>query len=121
MVRQHHAAGADADRRGAAGDVADQHRRRRARDAGHVVVLGEPVAAVAEVLGMARGVERVAERPGNVAALADRGKVEDGQGNHAGSGSVLDTTWGRVAGFRAIADRANATRMIGAPTPWSRA
>jgi len=47
IVRQHDAAGADADRRRAAGDVADQHRRRRARDAGHVVMLGEPVARVA--------------------------------------------------------------------------
>ena len=47
VVGQHDAAGADADRRRAPGHVADRHRGRRAGDAGHVVVLGQPVADVA--------------------------------------------------------------------------
>jgi hypothetical protein len=83
VVREHHAAGADADGARAGGHVGDHHRRRRARHAGHVVVLGEPVAAEAEPLGVAREVERVAERLGGVAAGADGGEVEDGERDHA--------------------------------------
>ena len=66
----------------AAGDVPDDHRRRRAGDARHVVMLGQPVAAVAPALGVAREVERVAERLRGVAALDDRREVEDGKRDH---------------------------------------
>ena len=48
VVRQHDAAGADADRLRAGGDVGDHDRGRGARDAGHVVVLGDPEAAIAQ-------------------------------------------------------------------------
>ena len=51
VVGQHDAARADADPRGAAGDVADQHRGGGAGDARHVVVLGQPVALVTQRLG----------------------------------------------------------------------
>ena len=47
VIRQHDAAGADANRRRAAGDVPDDDRCRRAGDARHVVMLGQPVARVA--------------------------------------------------------------------------
>ena len=77
VVRQHDAAGADADRARAAGDVPDHHRGRRAGDAGHVVVLGEPEAPVAPALGVLREVERVAERLGRRPALDDRREIED--------------------------------------------
>ncbi len=60
VIRQHDAAGADADGRGSGGDVADHHRGRRARDAGHAVVLGQPVAAVAPALRVAREIEGIA-------------------------------------------------------------
>ncbi len=50
VVGQHDAAGADADARGAAGDVADQHRGGGAGDARHVVVLGQPEPVVAPAL-----------------------------------------------------------------------
>ncbi len=69
MVGQHDAAGADADGRGAAGDVADDDRRGRAGDAAHVVVLGQPVAAIAQPLGVPGEVERVAEGERGIAAL----------------------------------------------------
>ena len=52
MVRQHDAAGTDADRLGAFGHVADNDGGRRAGDTDHVVVLRQPVAAIAPGLGM---------------------------------------------------------------------
>ena len=61
VVRQHDAAGADADGLGAAGHMADHDRRRRAGDAGHVVMLGQPIAAIAEAFRVLRERERVAQ------------------------------------------------------------
>ncbi len=82
VVGEHDAAGADADRRRAGGDMGDHHRGRGAGDAGHVVMLGEPVAAIAETLRMAGEVEGVAERRAGVTALGDGREVEDGEGDH---------------------------------------
>ena len=65
-----------------AGDVRDDDRGRGARDAGHAVMLGEPEAMVAPALGVAREVERVAERLRGVAALDDRREVENGKRDH---------------------------------------
>jgi hypothetical protein len=48
---QHDAARADAHGLGVARDVADHHRRRGAGDAGHVVMLGQPVAVEACAFG----------------------------------------------------------------------
>jgi hypothetical protein len=48
VVGQHDAARADADALRAPGDVAHQHGGGRTGDAGHVVVLGQPVAGEAE-------------------------------------------------------------------------
>jgi hypothetical protein len=56
MVGQHDAAGADADRRGAVGDVADQHRRGGTGNAGHVVVFGQPEAPIAKTFRVLRQV-----------------------------------------------------------------
>ena len=82
VVGQHHAAGADADAARAARHVPDQHGGGGAGDARHVVVLGQPIAAIAELFGMPRKVQRVAEGLRDVAALAHRCEVEDGKGNH---------------------------------------
>ena len=46
---------------------------------GIAVVLGDPVARVAEPLGEAREVDRVAERVGARVALGDRRLVEDAE------------------------------------------
>ena len=54
VVRQHDAARADADALGLRRDRRDQHGRRRRGDGRHVVVLGEPVARVAEPVGELR-------------------------------------------------------------------
>ena len=78
VVRQHDAAGADANRRRAAGDVRDHDRRRRARDARHVVMLGQPEPVIAPALGVAREVEGVAERLRGAPAFDDRREIEDG-------------------------------------------
>ncbi len=57
VVRQHDAAGADPNAARAAGNMADHDRRRGARDAGDVVMLGEPVALITEALGVTCEVE----------------------------------------------------------------
>ena len=66
----------------AAGDVAHQHRGGRTGHAVHVVVLGDPVAAVAPGFGVAGEVEAVAQGRGGVAAFDDGGEVEDGKRCH---------------------------------------
>jgi hypothetical protein len=81
VVGQHDAARADADPRGCRGDVLDQDLGGRARDAGHAVVLGKPVAHVAELFDPPRQVDRVTERFGGRGARADRNQVEDGKRN----------------------------------------
>ncbi|MCY1512457.1 hypothetical protein D9M68_469180 [compost metagenome] len=80
MVRQHDAAGTDADAPGLAGDVADQQRGGRTGDAFHVVVLGQPVAGEAETLDVARGLHGVVQRLGGGSGIAHRHQVEHGKG-----------------------------------------
>jgi hypothetical protein len=54
VVGEHHAARPDPDLGGRGGELGRQDRRRRARDPRHVVVLGDPVARVAEALDVLR-------------------------------------------------------------------
>ncbi|CAD5295455.1 conserved hypothetical protein [Bosea sp. 62] len=82
MVRQHDPAGPDADRFGAFGDVADRDRGRGAGDAGHIVVLGQPEAGVAEPFGMAGEVAAVVEGVCCGRPLGNEGEVEDGKREH---------------------------------------
>ncbi|CAM2186954.1 hypothetical protein PSAC2689_70068 [Paraburkholderia sacchari] len=82
VIGQHDAARPDADRPRAARHMADHDRGGGAGDAGHVVVLGEPVAVVAPALGVLGEIERVAQRDAGVRAGRHRRKVEDGEGNH---------------------------------------
>ena len=82
MVGQHDAASTDADGRGAGGDMADDDRGRGARDARHVVVLGQPVAVVAEPLGMACEIERVPQRLAGGAAFRHGREIENGKHSH---------------------------------------
>jgi hypothetical protein len=60
----------------------DQHRSRRAGDARHAVVFGEPEAVVAPAFAVLGKVERVAEGIGSVAAFGDGGEVEYRERNH---------------------------------------
>jgi hypothetical protein len=81
VVRQHDAAGTDAQRGGGAGDMADQHRRGRAGDAGHVMMFRQPKPRVAQPLHQARKLDRVAETFRDRSALPDGSKVEHGKGD----------------------------------------
>ena len=82
MVRQHHAAGADADALGAAGHVANDDRRRRAGDTGHVVVLGDPKALKAQAFGGSSELEGLRERLAWSLACRDRREIEDRERDH---------------------------------------
>ena len=61
----------------AAAMCADQHRGRRAGDARHVVVLGDPVAVVAQPLDVAREVNGVAQGNARRLAARDRREIKD--------------------------------------------
>ena len=82
MVGQHHAAGADADVFRHRGDLPDHQIGRGARDRCQVVMLGEPVADIAEPIDMARQIDAVAQRRGWLGAGGDDGEVEDGKRDH---------------------------------------
>ena len=82
VIRQHDSTRADPDRGRTRRHVPDHHGRGRAGDAGHVVMLRHPVPAIAQLLGMARQVERAVQRVGGCAALVDRREIEDGKRNH---------------------------------------
>src|SRR3984957_626301 len=55
---------------------------RGARDPGHVVMFGPPIAQIAPALGMAGEVKGIAECLGGVTALNDRCRIQDREGNH---------------------------------------
>jgi hypothetical protein len=65
------------------GERADHHGGRSAGDAGHVVVLGDPVAPIAQGFGMAGNeLDRVPERVTRLLAFDDGNEVENGNGDH---------------------------------------
>ena len=82
VVRQHDAAGPDADGLRRRRHRADDDRGRSAGDARHVVVLGQPEAFVAEALGLAGQIESVGQRLRDIGALGHRGEVENGKRDH---------------------------------------
>jgi hypothetical protein len=86
MVGQHDATGADANRGGAAGNMANQHGGRRARDPRHPVMLGQPKTPIAPTLGAARQVERVLKGVGRIASVCNGREIQDGKRGHAGYG-----------------------------------
>src|SRR6266851_2391167 len=82
MVRQHHATGTDPDAAGHRGDLPDHEIGRRARHRSEIVVLGQPVADIAQRIRMARQIDAVAQRRGGLGAGRDDGEVEDRERNH---------------------------------------
>ncbi len=80
-------AGANPDGRGRGRGEGEDDGRGRAGHARVEVVLGEPVAGVAEALGLAGKVDAVAQGLGGGAAGGDGHEVEDGErrGGHGGS------------------------------------
>ena len=103
MVRQHDPAGADANRLRARRDVRDHDRRRGARDARGVVMLGEPEAPVAPALRVLREIERVAKRARDRPAFDDRREIQDGERRndcvrcHAASASTRSRSAKKIA------------------------
>ena len=64
------------------GDLADHDVGRRARHRCEIMVFGQPVADIAQRIGVARQIDAVAQRRGGLGAGGDDGKVEDGKRNH---------------------------------------
>ena len=84
VVRQHHAAGADAHARCRRRDLPDHDFGRGAGDVRQIVVLGDPVALVAETVGEPRQIERIAQRHRARRGRGDGRQIEDGKRDHAG-------------------------------------
>ena len=84
VVRQHHAARADAHVRRDRRDLPDHDVGRGAGDVREIVVLGDPVALVAEPVGETRQIERVAQRHRARRGGGDGRQIEDGKRDHAG-------------------------------------
>jgi hypothetical protein len=89
VIRQHDAAGADTDRRCRPSHVPDQHRSRRTGDAGHVVVLSEPVPSVAQALRKTRELDHVRKGAARVTAFDDRHQIQDREWNHRAHATSL--------------------------------
>ena len=85
MVGQHHAARAHADALRAPGNVSHQHGGGRAGNAGHVVVLGQPVARKTQRFGVLRGAQGDLQRLGDGAAFAHGDQIEHGKSGAWGS------------------------------------
>jgi hypothetical protein len=86
VIGEHHAAGADGDPVGHRGQVRDEHRRVGAGHGGGVVVLGDPDPPVPQPVGRLRHLHGVGQGVGGGLARADRGQLEDGQGQRGGNG-----------------------------------
>ena len=76
-MREHHAARADADVRSLGADARDQYFGRGAGEGAGRVMLGDPVALVAEAIGKARELDGVAESVGGGEAGRDGALVDD--------------------------------------------
>jgi hypothetical protein len=129
VVGQHDAAGTDPDARSVSGDVADQHRRRAAGDARHVVVFGQPITVIAELLAPLREIAHVAEGIGDLAALGDGRKIEHGKYGHDFLKPPLEALcvrWGRAEAAQgsnlqfgpSVADNPVATHARGCSWLW---
>ena len=106
MVGQHHAAGADPDVPGHGRDLPDHQIGRGARHRGEVVMFGQPVADIAEAIGMARQIDAVAQRRGGFCPRGDDREVEDRERNHGGNlVGLVRSTKGLAAQIRAAPAR----------------
>ena len=79
---QHDPAGADTQMPGTRRDLPDQDLRRGSGKAGGVVVLGNPVARVAEPIEGLGQPHRLPNRVPRRAPVSDRGLIEDAQAQH---------------------------------------
>ena len=79
VMGQHHAAAAHPQALGGGGDGPDQHLGAGAGQHRAAVVLGHPVAVIAERVGQPGQVERVVQRVGTGRPFGDRGLVKHGE------------------------------------------
>ena len=82
VVGQHDPARSHANCPGSGSDMADQHRRRCAGDARHVVMLGQPEPGKAKRLGTLRQRQRIAQRRRRGLSFRHRRQIKDGIGDH---------------------------------------
>jgi len=82
MIRQHDAAGANADRLGSPSHIANYDRSGGAGNAGHIVMFREPDALVAPRFRVLRQIKRIAQGFGSGSTLGNRRQIENGKGNH---------------------------------------
>ena len=80
VVGQHHPAGADPDMAGHRGDLPDHQVGRGARDRGQIVMFGQPVADIAQRIGVARQIDAVAQGHGRLGPVVttERSRIESG-------------------------------------------
>ena len=83
VVRQHHAARADAQMRRRRRDLADHDLRRGAGDVRKIMVFGDPVTLVAKPVGKPRQIERIAQRRRARRSRGHGRQIEDGKRDHA--------------------------------------
>ena len=85
VMRQHHAAAADPHPLGDAAEPRDEDFRRGPGEAFRGMMLGDPIAVIAEPVAKLRQLDRLGDRLGGRAAAADRRLIEDGKADHAAS------------------------------------
>ncbi len=116
VVRQHDPARADPEVAGRGGDLADHDLGGRARHVGQGVVLGEPVAPVAEAVDVAGERQGVVQGPRRGGLGADEGEVEDGERGHGQDlVTMIRQSEGGRAGEPCAARRARASAACCAP------
>jgi hypothetical protein len=82
VIGQHDPARADADRRSRLSDMRKHDRRRRARNPRHPVMFGNPVAFIAQRLGVPRQIGGVRQRLRDGDGVSDGHKVEEREFRH---------------------------------------
>ena len=100
VVGQHDPAGADPDLRGAPGDLRNQDLGRGAGQRARVVVLGEPVARVAQPIAGLGQLEGLVDCRGGGAAVADRDLIEHAKADVGRHGMILQRHRGGPCGFQ---------------------
>src|SRR5262252_934935 len=117
MIWQHDAAGADANRFRAPCDITHHERCGCAGDAGHVVMLGQPVAKVAPRLGVPGEIERVVQRVGGGHPVCDRRKIKNRERYHRNLNVTRETDVATSAGRSLQASRSSGRRSDGSYGP----
>ncbi len=85
MVRQHDPARTHTDGAGCGRHLRNHNRRGRTGDAGHVVMLGQPIAVIARLFCQTRKIDRIRQSIGGSLAFGDGRQIKDREFLHGGS------------------------------------